>query len=191
MRESIKISDAEAKAKYDERKAQLERAKARHILIAFQGSPAAPAEGALTDDAAKAKAEEIRTKIANGADFVALAKAESHDTVSGANGGDLGELSRGQMVPEFDQAVFTAKAGELTPVVRGWITDPDRWLRRTSVICQLASREETDLALLHDSVEANLHDPDFALDNRPVFVGNVFLSSTTAGPCSAVPAASA
>ena len=118
MRESIKISDAEAKAKYDERKAQLERAKARHILIAFQGSPAAPAEGALTDDAAKAKAEEIRTKIANGADFVELAKAESHDTVSGANGGDLGEFSRGQMVPEFDQAVFTAKAGELAPVVR-------------------------------------------------------------------------
>ena len=118
MRESIKISDAEAKAKYDERKAQLERAKARHILIAFQGSPAAPAEVALTEEAAKAKAEEIRTKIANGADFVALAKAESHDTVSGANGGDLGEFSRGQMVPEFDQAVFTAKAGDLSPVVR-------------------------------------------------------------------------
>ncbi len=118
MRNSIQISEADAKKVYEERKGQMERAKARHILIAFEGSPAAPAEGALPEAAAKAKADEIRAKIAGGAEFAELAKVESHDTVSGASGGDLGQFSRGQMVPEFDEAVFAAKAGELTPVVR-------------------------------------------------------------------------
>jgi peptidyl-prolyl cis-trans isomerase C len=118
MRDSIRLSEADAKKAYEERKGQLERAKARHILVAFEGSPAAPAEGALSDAAARAKADEIRARIAGGADFAEVAKVESHDTGSGARGGDLGEFARGQMVPEFDQAVFEAKAGELTPVVR-------------------------------------------------------------------------
>lgn len=51
----------------------------------------------------------------------------------------------------------------LRPVVRGWITDPDRWLRRTSVICQLQARGATDTALLTEAIEANLADPDFFL----------------------------
>ncbi|HEY0787368.1 MAG TPA: peptidylprolyl isomerase [Thermoanaerobaculia bacterium] len=118
MRGSIKIEEAESKKIYEERKGQMEQAKARHILIAFEGSPAAPPTGALKEEDAKKKAEEIRAKIAGGADFAELAKTESNDPGSGARGGDLGQFSRGQMVPEFDQAVFAAKAGELTPVVR-------------------------------------------------------------------------
>ncbi|MGH9457469.1 MAG: peptidylprolyl isomerase [Thermoanaerobaculia bacterium] len=118
MRASISISDADLRKAYEESKAEFERAKARHILIAFEGSPAAPPEGALSEEAALAKAEEIRSKIEAGADFAELAKAESHDTQSGANGGDLGEFTRGQMVPEFDAAVFSAKPGDLAPVVR-------------------------------------------------------------------------
>lgn len=51
----------------------------------------------------------------------------------------------------------------LTPVLRLWSTDPDRWLRRTAVICQLGSGAATDLALLRDAVEANLGDSDFFL----------------------------
>jgi 3-methyladenine DNA glycosylase AlkD len=53
--------------------------------------------------------------------------------------------------------------GEVTPVVRGWIDDPDRWLRRTSVICQLGSGAAIDLGLLTDAIEANLDDRDFFL----------------------------
>jgi 3-methyladenine DNA glycosylase AlkD len=59
--------------------------------------------------------------------------------------------------------LLRAHPGELTPLVRGWITDPDRWLRRTSVICQLGAGPATDLALLTDAIEANLHDRDFFL----------------------------
>jgi 3-methyladenine DNA glycosylase AlkD len=51
----------------------------------------------------------------------------------------------------------------VTPVVREWMTDPDVWLRRASVICQLRRREETDLDLLHDAIVANVDDPSFWL----------------------------
>jgi 3-methyladenine DNA glycosylase AlkD len=51
----------------------------------------------------------------------------------------------------------------LRPMVRGWINDPDRWLRRTSVICQLQAGPATDTALLTEAIEANLADPDFFL----------------------------
>ena len=47
-----------------------------------------------------------------------MAKKESDDTGSGANGGDLGAFNKGQMVPEFEKAAFEAKVGEVTPVVR-------------------------------------------------------------------------
>lgn len=52
---------------------------------------------------------------------------------------------------------------ELTPLLRGWIGDEDRWLRRTSVICQLGSGPAVDLALLTDAIEGNQHDGDFFL----------------------------
>ncbi|SHL09615.1 3-methyladenine DNA glycosylase AlkD [Pseudonocardia thermophila] len=59
--------------------------------------------------------------------------------------------------------LLRAHPAELTPVVRGWATDPDRWLRRTAVICQLTAGADTDLGLLTHAIEANLTDPDFFL----------------------------
>jgi 3-methyladenine DNA glycosylase AlkD len=59
--------------------------------------------------------------------------------------------------------LLRAHPAEVTPVLRDWATDPDRWLRRTSVICQLSSRADTDLDLLTTAVEANIADPDFFL----------------------------
>lgn len=116
---SLKVSDADLHAYYDAHKSDYEEVKARHILIAFKGSPAAQTgKKELTEEEAKAKAEDIRKQIQNGADFAALAKKESDDTGSGAQGGDLGSFSHGQMVPEFEKAAFAAKPGELTPVVR-------------------------------------------------------------------------
>jgi 3-methyladenine DNA glycosylase AlkD len=52
---------------------------------------------------------------------------------------------------------------DTTPVVRGWATDDDRWLRRTAVICQIGHREDTDLDLLRYAVEGNVDDPSFWL----------------------------
>jgi len=119
MDAALKVSDADLQKYYDAHKNEYEEVKARHILIAFKGSPAAQAgKKELTEDEAKAKAEDIRKQIQGGADFAALAKKESDDTGSGAQGGDLGSFTKGQMVPEFEKAAFAAKPGELTPVVR-------------------------------------------------------------------------
>ncbi|MPZ85901.1 MAG: DNA alkylation repair protein [Actinophytocola sp.] len=49
----------------------------------------------------------------------------------------------------------------VTPVMRRWATDPDLWRRRTSIICQLGAKEDTDTALLTGCIEANLDDRDF------------------------------
>jgi peptidyl-prolyl cis-trans isomerase C len=119
IEKGITVTDEDLKKKYDENKTTYEQVKARHILIAFKGSPAAQ-EGKteLTEEQAKAKAEDLRKQIVGGASFDELAKKESDDVGSGARGGDLGAFGRGQMVPEFETAAFGAKPGDLTPVVR-------------------------------------------------------------------------
>jgi peptidyl-prolyl cis-trans isomerase C len=119
MDSALKVTDADLQKTYDEHKGEYEQVKARHILIAFKGSPAAQTgKKELTEDEAKAKAEDIHKQIEGGADFAALAKKESDDTGSGAQGGDLGSFAKGQMVPEFEKAAFAAKPGTLTSVVR-------------------------------------------------------------------------
>jgi parvulin-like peptidyl-prolyl isomerase len=116
---TVTVTDAELKKAYDDNKKDYEQVKARHILIAFKGSPAAQkSKKQLTDAEAKAKAEELRKKLVAGADFAEMAKKESDDVESGKNGGDLGAFGHGQMVPEFEQAAFNAKPGEITPVVK-------------------------------------------------------------------------
>ena len=115
----ITVSDADIKKAYEDRKSEFEQVKARHILIAPKGSPAAqPGRKELTDDEAKAKAEDIRKQLVAGAKFEDLAKKESDDVESGKNGGDLGSFSRGMMVPAFETAAFAAKNGEIPPVVK-------------------------------------------------------------------------
>jgi peptidyl-prolyl cis-trans isomerase C len=119
IEKSINVSEEELKKQYDAKKSEYEQVSARHILIAFKGSPAAqPGKPELTEEQAKAKAEALQKQIAGGASFEELAKKESDDVGSGARGGDLGEFGRGQMVPEFEKAAFEAKVGDVTPVVR-------------------------------------------------------------------------
>ena len=90
-----------------------ERVKARHILLKTQGKPASE------EAAIKAKGESLLKQIKSGADFAKLAKANSEDPGSGANGGDLGDwITHGQMVPEFDKAIFSLKVGETSDLVK-------------------------------------------------------------------------
>ncbi|NIH81087.1 DNA alkylation repair protein [Amycolatopsis viridis] len=51
----------------------------------------------------------------------------------------------------------------VTPVVRRWARDADRWRRRTAVICQVGARDNTDTGLLTSVIEANEGDGDFFL----------------------------
>ena len=52
---------------------------------------------------------------------------------------------------------------QATPEVRAWARDDDLWLRRTAVLSQLRHREDTDTALLVETIEANLDDASFWL----------------------------
>ena len=112
--------DAALRAYYAAHKQDWDEVKARHILIRMQGSRVPVREGHkdLTDEEALAKAKEVRAKIVAGAKFEDQAKAESDDTGSGENGGDLGTFGAGQMVPEFDEVVFKAPVGQVTEPIK-------------------------------------------------------------------------
>ena len=49
----------------------------------------------------------------------------------------------------------------MTPMVRAWVGDADRWRRRVSIICQMGAKADTDLDLLGDAIVANAADRDF------------------------------
>jgi peptidyl-prolyl cis-trans isomerase D len=88
------------------------RARVRHILIASR-----PGDGPGARTAARQRALQVLKRAKAGGDFAALAKEYSDDRGSAAQGGDLGEIARGQVVKEFGDAAFALKPGELSPVV--------------------------------------------------------------------------
>jgi 3-methyladenine DNA glycosylase AlkD len=51
----------------------------------------------------------------------------------------------------------------VTPIMRAWSTDEDPWRRRTSIICQVGAKLDTDTDLLAEAMEANIADKDFFL----------------------------
>ena len=108
-----KVSDQEIQGYYTAHQTEYqvpEQSRSRHILIKFPGG------AAKTDAEAKAKADALLKQLQGGADFASLAKANSEDTGSGAQGGELGFARRGTMVPEFDSAIFNNKIGDLAIV---------------------------------------------------------------------------
>lgn len=70
----------------------------------------------LVDDEKLAK--DIISKIESGEDFEKLVKEYSTDPTAEKNNGDLGYFSRGDMLPEFDKAVFNMKVGEISEPVK-------------------------------------------------------------------------
>jgi peptidyl-prolyl cis-trans isomerase C len=81
------------------------KAKARHILVKT-----------------KEACEDLKTQLAGGADFAALARQHSQ-CPSSQEGGNLGEFRPGQMVPEFDRVVFSCPVGTVQGPVKtqfGW-----------------------------------------------------------------------
>jgi peptidyl-prolyl cis-trans isomerase C len=93
------IKDADAKKHYDSlvgTSAPEEEVRARHILVE-----------------SKDKARDLYEKLAHGSDFAQLAKEHSKDPGSKDQGGELGYFTRGQMVPQFEEAAFKLKKGEV------------------------------------------------------------------------------
>jgi peptidyl-prolyl cis-trans isomerase D len=114
VEQSIEVSDAQLRAAYAGNMDNFrtpEQVRARHILVMTQGKPDGD-KGKL-----KAKAEDLLKQLKAGADFAELAKKNSDDPGSGAQGGDLGFFTKGKMVKEFDAYSFSAKLNELSPLI--------------------------------------------------------------------------
>ena len=120
MTANVKVDETTERQYYEDHKSEYETVHARHILIRMKGSPLTqrPGKPEMTEEEALAKTQEIRKKLLDGGDFAAIAKSESDDTGSGANGGDLGSFKRGQMVAEFDKAAFSQPVGQISEPVK-------------------------------------------------------------------------
>ena len=120
IQNTVKVDNAAVKKYYDEHKNEYESLKGAHILIRVAGAPMPAAEGKkeLTEDEAMAKVKDIQKRLAAGEKFEDIAKKESDDVQSGAQGGDLGEFKRGMMVPPFEQAAFALEVGKISEPVR-------------------------------------------------------------------------
>ncbi len=89
-----------------------EQVDVSHILVAYKGAQAAEEGVTRTKDAALARAEALRKQVDSGANFEALASTQS-DGQSKQNAGKLGPISRGQLVPSFEEAAFGGKTGQV------------------------------------------------------------------------------
>jgi peptidyl-prolyl cis-trans isomerase D len=116
MEQAATPADADLRLMYNQNQASFrtpERVKVRHILLKTEGKPASE------EPKIKAKAEDLLKQIRGGADLAALAKKNSEDTGSAANGGEYpGWVTRGQTVPEFEQAAFSLKPGQTSDLVK-------------------------------------------------------------------------
>ncbi|HQR23031.1 MAG TPA: SurA N-terminal domain-containing protein [Burkholderiaceae bacterium] len=106
------VTEADAKAFYEQNKGRYgteEQRRASHILITPEGGD---------KEAARKKAEGILAALkANPGDFAKIAKEQSKDPGSAAQGGDLGFFGKGMMVKPFEDVAFKLKVGETSDIV--------------------------------------------------------------------------
>ena len=116
VEKQVSVTDAEVEQFYKANQARFvtpEQRTASHILIT-RAQGAKPAEEA----AAKAKAEAVLAEVRkNPADFAAIAKAQSQDPGSAAQGGDLGVVEKGAFVKPVEDAIYALKDGEVSGIV--------------------------------------------------------------------------
>ena len=132
----------------------VQQSKARHILIRT-GENASDAE-------VKKRLEALRERIVNGEDFGSLARANSDDKVSAANGGELGWVNPGATVPQFEEVMNKLEPGQLSQPFQtpfGWhilevqerrqmdSTDQVRLQKAKEAIRQRKAEEATELFL--------------------------------------------
>ncbi len=112
LNNQVKVSDADLQAQYQTMVTAAsanEERRAQHILVAVDK---------IGDAAAKKKAEGLEVQLKAGADFGALAKANSDDPGSAPNNGDLGLAGRGVYAPEFEKTLFAMQANQVSEPVK-------------------------------------------------------------------------
>ena len=91
-------------------KIMVEQHKAQHILI--------KPNALVTANQAQERLLQLKSRIENGADFAQLARTNSDDRGSALKGGDLGWVSKGQMVSEFEQVMNQSEIGVISAPFR-------------------------------------------------------------------------
>lgn len=116
IRSQIAPTDQELRSAYEANRTRYRvaaAAKVLHILVKVDPQ-AAPA----VDAAARAKAQSLVAQLRGGADFGALAQANSDDPSSSGNGGDMGWVEQGQTVQPFEQAIFSVALNTISDPIR-------------------------------------------------------------------------
>jgi peptidyl-prolyl cis-trans isomerase SurA len=116
--QKLQVTDTEMKAYYEAHKDEfttVPQITLREITVNVPVT--AQGVNVAQDDAAKAKAEDVRTKILAGEPFARLA-ADYSDSGSKANGGLVGPLAKSDLSEELQKAIAGMKTGDVTPVLR-------------------------------------------------------------------------
>jgi peptidyl-prolyl cis-trans isomerase D len=115
LRQNAQISDDELKAQYQQNIQQYQvsnRVHAEHILLMTVGKTDAEVEEI------RQKAEDVLKQAKKGGNFEDLAKKYSEDPGSKDKGGDLGWITQGQTVPEFEKTAFSLDKGKISDLVK-------------------------------------------------------------------------
>lgn len=123
LAQQVQISDVELRNRYEEVKhTRFTTGGQRHLRHILLTVPAGASE--QEEQQTRAQLEQMRQQIVSGeANFEDLAKEYSQDPGAAQNGGDLGQVSRGDLAPEFEQAAFSLQQGEISEPVKtdyGW-----------------------------------------------------------------------
>lgn len=114
--QGVKVSDEDIATYYEQNKGRFgtpERRRASHIMIEV-----APGASEETRNAARAKAQDLaKQAAANPAQFAELARANSQDSGSAVNGGDLGWLAPGMLTGPLEKAIFSLNKDQISDVV--------------------------------------------------------------------------
>jgi peptidyl-prolyl cis-trans isomerase C len=122
------VSDGDVDQYFGDHPSEFDEVRVRHILISTQPPPAGEDEGEgdknkkdapkpLTKEEAKKKATALLERARKGEDFAKLAKENSDDPGSKDKGGEYDFFGKGRMVPEFEEAAFKLKPGEISEPV--------------------------------------------------------------------------
>ncbi|MBF0125330.1 MAG: SurA N-terminal domain-containing protein [Magnetococcales bacterium] len=154
MRQGVSVSDAEMEEYYTEHEDSYRRRESRHVRHILARS--------------EEKLKQIQSRLAAGESFESVAKTASEDTTA-AQGGDLGWLSTGVMVPEFDQAAFALPKGEVSQPVKSsygyhLIRIDDIRPAETTPLAQV--REEIRQTLLEQKAQEAVYNHSIKLEDR-------------------------
>lgn len=112
LQTSATPTEAQIKTYYDAHPADFSQTKLRHILVGDSETPGGP--NPRTQAEALTKVTAVAARLKAGGDFAAIAKTDSDDPGSKDKGGDLGVMTPGQTVPEFEAAVNALPVGKVS-----------------------------------------------------------------------------